>query len=79
MSDELNKPQNNRKLREETDRKMLWMVVLTLVVFGGIVVGLIYGTMAFVAALPFLLLGALAIGILYLILSGIDYLLKRYY
>jgi len=77
MSEESNKPQNNRKLREETDRKMLWMVVLTLVVFGGVLIGLIYGVTAIMTALPFLLLGALAIGILFLIMKGIDYLLKR--
>lgn len=79
MSKDLNKSQNNRKLRAETDRKMLWMVVLTLVVFGSILIGLVYGVTAIIAALPFLLLGALAIGILFLILKGIDYLLKRYY
>ena len=79
MSKKSNKLQNNRNLRAETDRKMLWMVVLTLVVFGGALIGLIYGVAAIITALPFLLAGAFAIGILYIILKGIEFLLDRYY
>ena len=79
MTDKTNKSQNNRNLREETDRKMLWIVVFTLVVFGSALIGMIYGVTAIIAALPFLLAGAIAIGLLYLILKGIEILLDRYY
>lgn len=63
---------NNRSIRKENDSRFLWMVILTLVVAGGALIGLIYGFVGFLTALPFLLIGALLIFIPWLLFKGID-------
>ena len=55
------------------------MVVFTLVVVGGLIITLIYGSTSLLTALPILLGGAALIAVPYLVLKGIEWLLKRYY
>ena len=49
---------NSRRFRREGDRTYLILVILTLVVVGGALIALIFGPVAMLAALPFLLGGA---------------------
>jgi hypothetical protein len=69
---------NSRKIRQENDRQFLKMVVFTLVVVGGLIIALIYGPASLLTSLPILLGGAALIGVPYLVLKGIEWLLKRY-
>lgn len=50
-----------REIRKNTDRFTLIMVIFTLVVVGNLLIGLIYGWLAILTALPFLLGGAFLI------------------
>ncbi len=52
---------SSRQIRKENDRLTLIMVIFTLVVVGSLLIGLIYGWLAILTALPFLLGGALLI------------------
>ncbi len=69
---------NSRKIRQENDRQFLKMVVFTLVVVGGFIIALIYGPASLLTSLPILLGGAALIAVPYLVLKGIEWLLKRY-
>ena len=63
MGENKTQPQSSssRQTRKENDRKFLIMVIFTLVVVGGGLIALIFGPMALLTALPFLLGGALLI------------------
>ena len=70
---------NSRQIRQENDRQFLKMVVFTLVVVGGFIIALIYGSTSLLMSLPILLGGAALIAVPYLVLKGIEWLLQRYY
>ena len=70
---------NSREIRQENDRQFLKMVVFTLVVVGGLIIALIYGPTSLLTSLPILLGGAALIAVPYLVLKGIERLLKWYY
>ncbi|MCP5099740.1 MAG: hypothetical protein GY943_29655 [Chloroflexi bacterium] len=78
MADKNQPHRSSRTLRKESDRKLLWLVVFTLVVVGGGIIALIYGPMSLITSLPFLLGGAALVTVPYLILKGIEVLLNRY-
>jgi len=61
---------NGRELRQEDDKKFLYMVICTLVILGGGLIGLIYGWLAILSALPFLLGGTLLILLPWLLLTA---------
>jgi len=63
---------NNRQIRRENDRKYLYIVIGTLILVGGGLIGLVYGVQALATALPCLLGGAMAIFLPWLILTGLD-------
>ncbi|MCP4421043.1 MAG: hypothetical protein GY805_30905 [Chloroflexi bacterium] len=52
---------SSREIRKNNNRSFLIMVIFTLVVVGSVLIGLIYGWLAILTALPFLLGGALLI------------------
>ena len=52
---------SSREIRKNNDRFTLIMVLFTLVVVGSLLIGLIYGWLAILTAVPFLLGGALLI------------------
>ncbi len=52
---------SSREIRKDNNRSFLIMVIFTLVVVGSVLIGLIYGWLAILTALPFLLGGALLI------------------
>ena len=52
---------SSREIRKNNDRFTLIMVLFTLVVVGSMLIGLVYGWLAILTALPFLLGGALLI------------------
>ncbi len=54
-------PANPRRHHQANDRKFLIMVIFTLVVVGGGLIALVFGPVALLTALPFLLGGALLI------------------
>jgi protein-S-isoprenylcysteine O-methyltransferase Ste14 len=47
-----------RRLHQETDQTLLWLVIFTLVVVGGGLIALIYGGSSLLTAVPCLLAGA---------------------
>lgn len=69
MPDEENKPTNMRKHRRQSERQLVLIVIAFLVLVGGGLIGLIYGWMAMLSALPCLLGGAAIIGGLFLFLE----------
>ncbi len=62
-------PTNTRKIKQESDRKYLYLVIFTLVVVGGFLIAVIFGPESLLTALPCLLGGAAMILIPWLILS----------
>jgi hypothetical protein len=69
MPDEENKPTNMRKYRRQSERQLVLIVIAFLVLVGGGLIGLIYGWIAMLSALPCLLGGAAIIGGLFLFLE----------
>ena len=67
MSEQGQRPTSHRELRRRHERQMVAMVLLTLVVVGGGLIGIVFGWEALLGSLPFLLAGAGAIGGVYLL------------
>ncbi len=70
------KPTNLREHRKQTERRSLLAVVLALVVVGSVLVGLVYDWGAALTALACLLPGAIILVVLWLLLVGIERLMK---
>jgi fatty acid desaturase len=71
MSDE-KKPTDMREYRKRSERVLLGLVVLFLVVVGAVAIGLIYGWGAALTGLLCLLPGAVVLVVLWLFLVGVD-------
>ena len=69
MGPDERRPTDLRRQRKETERRLLTLVVATLILVGGGLIALIYGPGALLTALPFLLGGAGAISLLYLLFA----------
>ena len=65
-------PTNTRKIRQESERKYLYLVIFTLVVVGGFLIALVFGPESLLTALPCLLAGAALIVIPWLVLAGLQ-------
>ena len=65
-------PTNLRRLRRTRDRQLLILVILTLVVAGGSLIGAILGLEALLTALPCLLGGVLLILVPWLLLTSVE-------
>ena len=65
-------PTDLRRFRRERDRGLLILVILTLVVVGGGLIGLILGLEALLTALPCLLGGVLLILVPWLLLTSVE-------
>ena len=65
------KHKNAQSIRRDNNRRNLWMAVLTLVVGGSLLSGLVYGWQAILSSIPFLLIGALLILVPWLVMQGI--------
>lgn len=70
MNDE--KATNGRQQRQAENHRYLWLVLFTLVVVGGGLIGLIYGQGALLTAVPCLLAGAALILIPWWILTLLE-------
>lgn len=66
------RPTDLRRHRRQTDRRLLMAVLISLVVVGSVLIGLIYGWRSVFTALLCLLPGALIIVLLWLFLHGIE-------
>ena len=62
---------NAQKIRQDNNKRNLWMALLTLVVGGSLLSGLVYGWQAIFSSLPFLLIGALLILVPWMVMQGI--------
>ncbi|MEM9775220.1 MAG: hypothetical protein AAF902_11620 [Chloroflexota bacterium] len=62
---------NAKSIRTDNNRRNLWMAVLTLVIGGSLLSGLVYGWQAILSSLPFLLIGALLIIVPWMVMQGI--------
>jgi fatty acid desaturase len=60
-------PTNARQARKRHERQLIALAIGVLVLVGGALIALVYGPIALLTALPFLLVGAGAILILYLL------------
>jgi len=69
MPSESREPTDLRKYRRQTERRLTIAVVVFLVLVGGGLIGLIYGPGAAIMGLSCLLVGAGAIGLLFVILT----------
>lgn len=72
MTEENRKHKSAKMVRKESDRKNMWMAILTLVVGGSLLSGLIIGWQAIFSSLPFLLIGGVLILLPWLFLRGLD-------
>lgn len=73
MDEEEKQPYTNtRQIRRENDRKILYLVLLTLIFVGGGVIALVYGGWALATAVPLLLVGAFLILVPYGLLAGLQ-------
>ena len=69
MTNGPNKPTDMRTYRRQTERRLVVAIVLTLVVIGSVVIGLVYGWPAVFTGLLFLLPGASVFLILWIVLT----------
>lgn len=65
-------PTDYRAMRARNDRNLLWAVIAFLLVVGGGLIFLVYGTGALITGLACLLFGAGLLVLLWLILTGIE-------
>lgn len=65
-------PTNMRTYRQQTDKKLLYLVLFTLIVVGGGLIALIWGPASLLTALPCLMGGALLILIPWIILTALE-------
>lgn len=65
-------PTNMRAYRQQTDKKLLYLVLFTLVVVGSGLIALIWGSASLLTALPCLMGGALLILIPWTILTALE-------
>ena len=73
MTEEKNREHKSAKnIRKESERKNVWMAILTLVVGGSLLSGLVIGWQAIFSSLPFLLIGGALILLPWLFLRGLD-------
>ncbi|MFT5193896.1 MAG: hypothetical protein ACI9EW_000668 [Cellvibrionaceae bacterium] len=72
MTEENRKHRSAKSIRKDSDRRNMWMAILTLIAGGSIMSGLFFGWQAFFSSLPFLILGGLLIFIPWLFLRGLD-------
>jgi hypothetical protein len=70
-------PTNMRRHRRQTERRLALAVVLSLLLVGGGLVGLIYGTGAAVMAISCLMLGCAVFAALWLFLTLMEWWAKR--
>jgi hypothetical protein len=71
MSEE-GRPTNRRAQRRKEQRRLLWSVLVFIVVGGGLVITLVYGSRAAVLGATCLLAGAGVLGLLWLLLLIIE-------
>ncbi|MBC7250005.1 MAG: hypothetical protein H5T62_06940 [Anaerolineae bacterium] len=72
MNSDERPPTDYRRLRKQTERRLLFAALFLLVVVGGGLIGLIFGPGEMLAALPCLLSGAGLILVLFLLLVIIE-------
>jgi len=77
MNSSKGKPTNLRRIRRQTERRLAIAVVLSLLLLGGGLVGLIYGTGAAVMAVSCLTLGCAVFGLLWFIVSLMEWWTNR--
>jgi|YNPBryBLVA2012_1023415.scaffolds.fasta_scaffold80376_1 uncharacterized membrane protein YjjP (DUF1212 family) len=62
-------PTDLRRLRRDTNRRLLWLVLFVLVVVGGALIALLYGGPAAMLGIACLLTGAGAVAAIWVMLS----------
>jgi hypothetical protein len=72
MPEEAGKPTDIRATRRSHERQLALTVMAFLVVIGGGLIALIYGPSSIITAAPCLLVGAGAIGVLFLLLEVLE-------
>ena len=77
MSIDKHPPTDMRRLRKQNERRILITTLVTLTVVGGGLIGLFFGPVEMLAALPFLLGGAAAILGLWLLFAFVERWLDR--
>lgn len=71
MTEENREHRNAKVIRQDNNRRNMWMAILTLVVGGSLLSGLVFGWQAIFSSLPFLLIGGLLILVPWMVMQGI--------
>jgi fatty acid desaturase len=77
MKDDSGKPTDLRARRRREQRRLFWIVAIFLVVVGSVAIGVAYGPSAVPLGLTCLAVGAGLLGLLWLILTLMEKLVKK--
>lgn len=76
MKKDLHKPTDMRAYRRRNERNLVIAVVVSFLIFGSIVIGLIYGWMSLITGLLILLPGVVIFVLLWWLLKGLERLAR---
>ncbi|MHB8132901.1 MAG: hypothetical protein ACYDH1_01650 [Anaerolineaceae bacterium] len=69
--------QKNPLTKQQEDRRYLFIIIGFLIIVGSLVILLVYGVNALILAVPILVGGALILILPFVLLSGLDWLVKK--
>lgn len=72
MSENPNPPTNSRKMKQDNERRMVIMTLITLIGVGSFVIAIVYEPSSLITALPCLVGGGLLIWVMYLLLNKLE-------
>ena len=72
MNEENREHKSANSIRKDSDRRNMWMAILTLIAGGSIMSGIFFGWQAFFSSLPFLMIGGALILLPWFFLRGLD-------
>lgn len=72
MSENPNPPTNPRKMKQDNERKMVLMTLVTLIGVGSLVIAVVYEPSSLITALPCLVGGGVLIWGMYLLLNKLE-------
>ena len=76
MKKSIRKPTDMRAFRRRSEKNLVIAVVITFLIVGSIIIGLVYGWMSLITGFMFLLPGVAIFVLLWLLLQGLERLIR---